>query len=112
VAVAQVRVGAVAGKQFGAREPATEERGEGEREGGERKTEKGKEKEEMEKNKKKKGKERERKERSLGGFHGGDRGRSHTRAGRAWARTGVAGGEDGARMWPCSLAIVGVRASR
>ena len=45
--------------------------------------EKGKEKEEMDKKKKKKGKEREREERSLGGFRGGDRGRSRTRAGRA-----------------------------
>ena len=30
----------------------------------------------------------------------------------AWARTGAAGGEDGARTWPCLLAVVGVRASR
>ena len=30
----------------------------------------------------------------------------------AWARTGAAGSECGARTWPCSLAVGGVRASR
>ena len=30
----------------------------------------------------------------------------------AWARTGADGCEDGARTWPCSLTVVGVRASR
>ena len=64
----------------------------GEREG---KKEKKKEKVKKKRGGEKRKREREREERSLGGFRGGDRGRSRTRAGRAWrTRRGGTGRRD------------------
>ena len=59
-------------------------RGEGRKERGREKKKRKRKKEKEKGREKEKEEKRERKERSLGGFRGGDRGRSRTRAGRAW----------------------------